>query len=110
MTLPGETTPRPAPPRRGMGRGWYYANMRTSVDLPADLMQAAKVKAAQRGESLKDLFTRAVAHEVGAPSRARTGGRITLPLIGQSEGPRVDVTNADIEAVLDADDIERYGR
>lgn len=84
--------------------------MRTTIDLPPDLMQAAKVKAAQRGESLKDLFTRAVAHEVGIQSRTRTGGRLVLPLIGHDEEPKVDLTNADIEASFAAEDIERYGR
>jgi hypothetical protein len=29
--------------------------MRTTIDLPPELMHAAKVKAAQRGESLKKL-------------------------------------------------------
>jgi hypothetical protein len=84
--------------------------MRTTIDLPPELMQAAKVRAAQRGEALKDLFTRAVAHEVGIQSRARTGGRLVLPLIGRDEGPKVALTNADIEAAFEAEDIERYGR
>jgi hypothetical protein len=84
--------------------------MRTTIDLPPELLQAAKVRAAQRGEPLKDLFTRAVAHEVGAQTRTRTGGRLTLPLIGRDAGPKVEVTNADIEAALEAEDIERYGQ
>jgi hypothetical protein len=50
--------------------------MRTVIDLPTDLMQAAKVKAAERGESLKDLVTRAIAHETGAPSRSRKAGEV----------------------------------
>lgn len=74
-------------------------------------MQAAKVRAAQRGEPLKDLFTRAVAREVGMSTRPGTGGaRLTLPLIGSDERPKVEVTNADIEAAFDAEDIERYGQ
>jgi hypothetical protein len=84
--------------------------MRTTIDLPPELMQAAKVRAAQRGESLKDLFARAVAHEVGIQSRTRTAGRLVLPLIGRDEGPRVELTNADIDAAFEAEDIERYGR
>lgn len=84
--------------------------MRTTIDLPSDLMQAAKVRAAQRGESLKDLFTRAIAHEVGSPGRARPAGRLTFPLIGQDSGPSVEVTNADIASAVEDEDIERYGR
>ena len=73
-------------------------------------MHAAKVRAAQRGESLKELFTRAIAHEVDTPGRARPGGRLALPLIGRDSEPRADVTNADIEAALEAEDVERYGQ
>lgn len=83
--------------------------MRTTIDLPAELMQAAKVRAAQRGEPLKDLFTRAVAHEVGIQGKARAGGRLTFPLIGHDDDAKVELTNADIEAAFDADDVERYG-
>ena len=84
--------------------------MRTTIDLPADLMRAAKVRAAQRGESLKDLFTRAIAHEVRTPARARRGSRLDFPLIGRDEEPRVDVTNDDIEAAFAAEDAARYGQ
>jgi hypothetical protein len=82
--------------------------MRTTIELPADLMQAAKVRAAERGENLKDLFTRAVAHEVGIQSRSRKTGRVALPLVGRDAAPKVTVTNADIESALEAEDIERY--
>ena len=84
--------------------------MRTTIDLPADLMQAAKVRAAQRGESLKDLFTRAIAPEVRSPGRDRSAGRVNLPLIGRDGEPGVEVTNADIEAAFEAEDMERYGQ
>ncbi len=84
--------------------------MRTTVDLPSDLMHAAKVRAAQRGESLKDLFTRAIEHEVGTPRRARPAGRLRLPLIGRNSEPKVEVTNADIATALEAEDIERFGQ
>ncbi len=84
--------------------------MRTTIDLPSDLMHAAKVRAAQRGESLKELFARAIAHEVGTSGHARRAGRLAFPLIGRDSDPRVEVTNADIAAALEAEDIERYGR
>lgn len=84
--------------------------MRTTVDLPADLMHAAKIKAAQHGETLKDLFARAIAHEVRGVSRGRATRRLSFPLIGRDERPRVDITSADIDAVLAAEDVERYGR
>ena len=78
--------------------------------MPPTLMRAAKARAAERGESLKDLVNRAVAHELGLPSgpKAKTG-RVALPLIGRGAAPEVLVTNEDIAAALDADDAERYG-
>jgi hypothetical protein len=38
-------------------------------------MRAAKARAAERGESLKDLVNRAMAHEVGLPAtpKGKTG-------------------------------------
>lgn len=83
--------------------------MRTTVDLPLELMRAAKTRAAERGERLKDLFARAIAHEVGLPVSRREGNRVVLPLVGRDDEPRIDVTNADIESALVTDDTERYG-
>ena len=82
--------------------------MRTTVDLPFDLMRAAKSRAAERGESLKDLFARAIAHELGLPTGRRGSERVVLPLVGRDAEPRVSVINADIEAALAAEEAERY--
>jgi hypothetical protein len=83
--------------------------MRTTIDMPDSLMRAAKAKAVERGESLKDLVNRAIAHEVGQPVVPRAkAGRVKLPLIGRGAEPTVLVTNDDIAAALEADDIERY--
>jgi hypothetical protein len=82
--------------------------MRTTIDLPSDLMHAAKIRAAQHGETLKDLFTRAIAHEVRGVVRGRSARRLNFPLIGRDEGPKVDVTSADIDAAFEAEDVERY--
>lgn len=81
--------------------------MRTTVDLPPELMRAAKVAAADRGVTLKELMIKALTREVAAG--VNDGRRVTFPLI-DSDGPRVDVTNGDIEAALDAEDVEKYTR
>ena len=84
--------------------------MRTTIDMPSSLMRAAKARAAEHGESLKDLVNRAVAHEVGLPNALmEKSGRVTLPLLARDAAPTVMVTNADIDAALEADDIDRYG-
>jgi len=78
--------------------------------MPPRLMRAAKARAAERGESLKELVNRAVAHELGLPSAPKaTAGRVMLPLIGRGARPEALVTNEDIEAAFDADDIDRHG-
>ncbi|MGD0933524.1 MAG: hypothetical protein ABR922_02995 [Streptosporangiaceae bacterium] len=84
--------------------------MRTTIDMPTSLMRAAKARAAEHGESLKDLVNRAIAHELGLPAAPQAKmGRVTLPLIGHgTTAPTVLVTNDDIEAALEAEDIERY--
>jgi hypothetical protein len=83
--------------------------MRTTIDMPDVLMRAAKARAAERGESLKDLVNRALAHELGLPSvPKRKTGRVALPLIARDATATVLVTNDDIAAALEAEDIERY--
>jgi hypothetical protein len=79
--------------------------MRITIDMPPTLMRAAKARAAEQGESLKDLVNRAVAHEVGFPSALKgKTGRVTLPLIAHDATPTVLVTNDDIEDPFGAED------
>jgi hypothetical protein len=83
--------------------------MRTTIDMPDALMRAAKARAAEHGESLKDLVNRALAHELGLPSAPKQKtGRVTLPLLACDAAPAVLVTNDDIADALDAEDVERY--
>jgi hypothetical protein len=83
--------------------------MRTTIDTPPALMRAAKARAAERGESLKDLVNRAIAHEVGLPATPHgKTGRVTLPLIARDAAPAVLVTSDDIADAFDAEDVERF--
>ena len=83
--------------------------MRTTIDMSPTLMRAAKARAAEQGESLKDLVNRAVAHEVGLPATPQgKTGRVTLPLIGRDATPTVVITNDDIADAFDAEDVERF--
>ncbi len=79
--------------------------MRTTVELPPDLMRQAKARAATRGESLKTLFLRAVAAELGKspfPKKERT--QVSLPLFGNPKGKAVDISGEDIARALALDD------
>lgn len=71
-------------------------------------MRAAKTRAAERGERLKELFTRALARELGLPTGRREGTPVRLPLVGRDAEPRIDVTNVDIEAALGTEEAQRY--
>ncbi|MFT4125537.1 MAG: hypothetical protein QM662_04830 [Gordonia sp. (in: high G+C Gram-positive bacteria)] len=82
--------------------------MRTTVDLPDGLMRAAKVAAAERGITLKELFETAVQQEVGT-STAVTRGRVRLPLVGTTAA-RIDLAGAEIEEIFAAEDAEKYTR
>jgi hypothetical protein len=78
--------------------------VRTTVELPVDLLRAAKARSAESGESLKSFLTRAVAAELETfEKRPRPRGRVTLPLFGGS-GPRVRPTSASLERALADDD------
>ena len=67
--------------------------MRTTVDLPPDLFRKAKARAAQRGETLKALLTRAVAADLGeAHDRPAARTRVELPLFGDPNAPAIRVT------------------
>lgn len=78
--------------------------MRTTVELPAELMRAAKVSAAERGESLKELFTRAVRNELGRAGQRRAA---PWPLLRTRHRQKKRLTNADLEEILAADDIAK---
>ena len=83
--------------------------MRTTVELPNNLMRAAKSRAAERGESLKDFFARAVAGELGSFATGGLNRRVELPLIASKGSSKSVVTNNDIEELFAAEDSEKYG-
>ena len=80
--------------------------MRTTVDLPTTLFRRAKALAVERGETLRELLTRAVEAEVGwsDSKQASMKTRVKLPLFGDPDGPKILLTNADIEQILAAED------
>jgi hypothetical protein len=84
------------------------ASMRTTIDLPDELLRQAKAKAALSGLKLKDLITRYVEQGLrqgppaGAAQRRR---RSELPVARPATGRSLPaLTNAEIERLLDEDD------
>lgn len=82
--------------------------MRTSIDLPDELVRRAKSLAAQKGLTLKTLFTRALLKETseleGTPLPAQT--RVTFPLIVSQQSEKRVITNEAIEEHLTLDELK----
>lgn len=78
--------------------------MRTTVMLPPELMRAAKARAAERGETFKELLARAIRNELGVREPRKT---VDWPLLRTRHKQQRRLTNADIEEILAADDIAK---
>lgn len=93
--------------------------MRTTIDLPDHLFRKVKAQAALEGRKLKDLISEYVerglmgdSHQEDLPSSKPTRRRSPLPAISKASAtsePIPALTNAQIEAILDAEDAERAG-
>jgi hypothetical protein len=62
--------------------------MKTTLDLPDDLMREVKIRAAQQGRKLKDLLAEAIRLGLDADSaQAPTGPRSPLPMMKLAKAP-----------------------
>jgi hypothetical protein len=80
--------------------------MRTTVELPPDLLRAAKARAAERGEALKALFVRAVSRELGRSESGARNEHIAWPLISSQRKGAVRLSNDDLARIDAADEAE----
>jgi len=80
--------------------------MRTTVELPSDLLRAAKARAAERGEALKTLFVRAVSRELGRSASGARDEPVAWPLISSRRKGAVRLTNDDLARI---DAVEEAG-
>ncbi len=70
--------------------------MRTTIDLPDDLIREVKAIAARRGASLKTVIRIALEEEIRKAER-KAGRRVKFPLLKSHEPGSLNLTNADIE-------------
>jgi len=82
--------------------------MRTTVDLPDELFRKAKTTAAMRGVSLRALIIESLSEALSEPERYGHGELPVAPIGG--EGPRVTLTNPQIEELLVMEEVKKYGR
>jgi hypothetical protein len=75
--------------------------MRTTIDMPDDLLRRAKAAAAARGMTLQQMIVNAVEHEINQPAKvARSRCPFKLPLIHLEPGRTLDLTNFDFDGLL----------
>lgn len=71
--------------------------MRTTIELPDELMTRAKVRAAQSGWTLKEFFERAVEEKLAeGPKKPR----LDPPVVGGTEGPPIRLTREQIDEAM----------
>lgn len=85
---------------------------RTTVDIPSPLFRELKARAAEQGETLRVLLTRAIEAELGhrAANGSSPPARVKLPLIRHRGGPKLRITNQTLARLEEEDDVARYKR
>lgn len=86
--------------------------MRTTIDLPDDLLRQAKVQAALSGLKLKDLIARYIEQGLrqgGNAFSVQPRQRSPLPMIRKAATgkPIPALSNAEMQEILDDEDAER---
>ncbi len=85
--------------------------MRTTLDLPDELLKRAKITAVERGTSLRDLVGTALEHELRRASAPKPMRRRTRFPIFDSKAPgALRLSNAGIAKLESDEDRRRHGR
>ena len=92
-----------------------YLCMRTTVELPDDLLKRAKLEALERGSTLKRLIIKGLEEVLGGPDvltvthqPAPDAGR--LPKVAGSDRASYPLSPHQINAILSAEDVAPNGR
>jgi hypothetical protein len=79
--------------------------MRTTVDIPDQLLRRAKAAAALEGKSLKAFLTEAVVHELQrSADRKIVRKKVSLPLVPSNRPGTLQLTSDEIARVLSQED------
>ena len=85
--------------------------MRTTLDLPDDLLKRAKIKAVERGTSLRDVVAAALVHELSRPSdAAKKRKRAKFPIFESMAPGSLRLTGTGIAKIESDEDLRRHGR
>ncbi len=79
--------------------------MRTTVDIPDQILRRAKAAAALEGKSLKAFLTEAVVHELERSADKKiVRKKVSLPLVPSSRPGTLKLTSDEIARVLTEED------
>ncbi|MFZ4693942.1 MAG: hypothetical protein ACOYMV_02335 [Verrucomicrobiia bacterium] len=85
--------------------------MKTTLDLPDEMVRRAKITAVERGTTLRNLVGEALARELEIPVpdvyRRR---RAAFPIFSSRAPGTMSLTNADLARLEDGEDVRRHGR
>jgi hypothetical protein len=85
--------------------------MRTTLDLPDELLKRAKIEAVERGTSLREIVGAALERELGrAPESTRARKRARFPIFDSKTPGALRLSNADIAKLESDEDRRRHGR
>ena len=80
--------------------------MRTTIDIPNQILRRAKAAAALEGKSLKAFLTEAVVHELErGVDRKIARKRVSLPLVPSNRPGTLQLNSDDIAHVLSREDL-----
>ncbi len=81
--------------------------MRTTLELPDELLERVKAKALERGISLKELVSTALAKEVGPAPVALPPHRVRFPIFSSETAGGLELTHADLARAENEEDRRR---
>jgi tetratricopeptide (TPR) repeat protein len=83
--------------------------MRTTIDLPDDVLRSAEIAAEERHTTLLDLVSQALRRELGlAPEAKPTGKRVTFPILDSVAPGSLNLTNEDLKRLDEEEDARQY--
>jgi len=85
--------------------------MRTTLDLPDDLLKRAKIEAVERGTSLRDIVASALEREFSRPSDpTKKQKRTKFPIFASAAPGSLRLSGAGIAKMENDEDARRHGR
>jgi hypothetical protein len=84
--------------------------MRTTLDLPDELLREAKITAVRRRTTLRALVKQALARELGTGGEGPARKRARLPIFHSRAPGTLDVTSEDLAGLESREDARRHGR